>query len=223
MSEFNIPKQIRVNFRTLAKGFGLPIVKQALLTKPIEQQSDKPDFNNKFGLPVYGSLFIVRPSYTSFEFNETTGAYSQTVITMPHEDSDGTNLGLLIDSVLIDLTKQKNIVTTEISGRSGTVKEYINEGDLQLTVRGFIASLEPNVFPAERVTRLQQYLNAPVALKLVNNFLNNNFAVDGKNADTFVITSYNFFQQEGVRNIQFFEFNAISDSSNEIIENNATT
>lgn len=79
---------------------------------------------------------------------------------------------------IITVNQEKNIVTTPLQGRNGTIKEYISDGDYSVTIDAGIsnytegddtgASLE---YPIDKVTELQKILNLPETLKVQSDFL----------------------------------------------------
>jgi hypothetical protein len=122
------------------------------------------------------------------------------------------NGGILIEGCIIDVTQTKNIVTANIIDFNGTVKEFINNGDFAITIRGYLSSDYPDVYPKDQVAILEQYLMAPVSLSIISKFLNDIFLIN-----EIVVTSFNLFQQQGLRNIQYFEINALSDFNFQIV------
>lgn len=204
------------NARTLIRGFGLPLVKRAFITKQSVDAGDKNDGVSLMNTPLFGTMFIHKPSYGVFEYEEFSKQYSETFVALSDNKVIGGDAGLFIEGVIIDVSQARNIVMTNIAGLDGTVKEYINNGDFSVTIKGYFASNNPNVFPEAETKALNSYLKAPVPLKITNVFLNDYFSITD-----LVVTSYNFSQQEGVRNIQFFEIQCVSDIPNEILEKNA--
>lgn len=79
---------------------------------------------------------------------------------------------------IITINQEKNIVTTPLQGRNGTIKEYISDGDYSITIDAGInnysegddtgASLE---YPIDQVTELQKLLKLPETLKVQSDFL----------------------------------------------------
>ncbi len=69
-----------------------------------------------FGTPLYGTLFITRPEYDTFEFNEYTKEYVTTPNVLASNVNYGGQLGqgLFIDGVIIELTQKNNIIETEV-------------------------------------------------------------------------------------------------------------
>lgn len=210
MAEFFLPPIIQKNNeKTLIKGFGLPLVQRALITaNALSIKTDAPDKISYFGTPIYGSLFIQKPEYSSFEYNPFSKVYQETPIVLASNSTIAGNEGLLLDNVIIDVTQNKQIVTTEISGfNSGTVKEYINKGDYAINIRGFFATKNPDEAPLVDSSILTSYCSAPVTLSITNTFLNRIF-----NVNNIVITNLSMSQQVGIRNVQYFEISALSDN-----------
>lgn len=216
--EFLIPTpQKKVNINILAKGFGLPLVKQALLNIDKVTPADKPEYISDYGTAIYDTLFIQKPEVITYDFNPFTKTYQKT-FAVGYADNFELNgkLGFKIDGCIIDVTQNRNIVTTEIMGQNGSVKEFINNGDASITIRGYIATNTPDLYPESDVRVLSSYCNAECALPIVNRYLNSIFQIN-----SIVITGSHFFQQEGMRNIQYFEINALSDINYLIETNNA--
>lgn len=210
MAEFFLPPIIQKNNeKTLIKGFGLPLVQRALITaNTLSIKTDAPDKISYFGTPIYGSLFIQKPEYSSFEYNPFSKVYQQSPIVLASNSTIAGNEGLLLDNVIIDVTQNKQIVTTEISGfTKGTVKEFINNGDYSINIRGFFATKNPDEAPLVDSSILTTYCSAPVTLSITNTFLNRLFTVNN-----IVITNLSMSQQVGIRNVQYFEISALSDN-----------
>lgn len=114
---------------------------------------------------------------------------------------------LILDTVLIDVSMRKNIVTTPIQGRNGTVKEYISDGDYEVKIRGAVTSAD-FAYPRVFVRDLHEILKQSELLNVVSDFL---LLYDIKEL---VVTDYSFPQREGFQNMQLFEISCISDDSN---------
>lgn len=124
--------------------------------------------------------------------------------------------GLALQTVLIEITQTKNIVKTAIQGRNGTQKEYIADGDYEVSIRGAIVGADGS-FPRADVRALIQLLQSPAAIQVVADYLRL-FDIY-----TIVVESYRFFQQEGMENMQFFEVAAVSDAPIELIADEDVT
>lgn len=110
-----------------------------------------------------------------------------------------------IDTVVFTIQQSKNIVKTAIQGRSGTIKEYIGNGDYQINIKGVICG-DNGVYPYDDVANLQQYMDAPASLPIVSQFLQQ-FGIY-----EVVIESFTLGQREGFYSTQLFEISAVSDS-----------
>jgi len=118
---------------------------------------------------------------------------------------------LILETVLCTVSQRKNIVTTSIPGRKGTIKEYISLGDYEINIKGAIVGQDKGIFPGQTVRDLLLVLIEDQAIKIVSDFLRI-FDVY-----TIVVMDYSFPQQEGFQNMQLFEFNALSDDPVELV------
>jgi hypothetical protein len=78
---------------------------------------------------------------------------------------------LLLDPIC-QLTESTNIVSTSIQGRPGTVKEYISEGDWNLSLQGLIVSSNIDMPPTFETAEFKNYFNLPIAKPVSNRLLN---------------------------------------------------
>lgn len=217
--KFYIPQPLaKTNARTLSKGFGLPIVQRAILANTFDITTDKPDAVSLFGTPVYDTLLIEQPTFTTFEFNDFTNEYVQTsnvLGTNTKQVSDPLDAnanqqaikGLFLNGVIIDATIEKNIIKTAMIDKVGTVKEYIGMGDIQLTIRGYVATKNPDEYPDVDARLIKSYASAPVPLKITSTFLNDILGIT-----QIVVESCQLSQQQGMRNVQYFQWQAVSDT-----------
>lgn len=117
---------------------------------------------------------------------------------------------LRIDTVIIDVSMTRNIVKTAVSGLDGTIKEFINDGDYMISVRGLIAS-DNTSYPESAVNTLINILQKKTSIRVSSDFLTR-FGI----ADV-VVDNYSLKQQEGFENIQLFELSLTSDKAVEIV------
>lgn len=209
--QFYIPQPAaKQNLRTLSKGFGLPLVQRAIIGNIAETFKDEPDGTSKLlGTPVYGRVFINKASYEVSEFNPDTLQYVTKTVEL-EENVDG---GLQLDNCIIEVTQEKNIIKTEVINFPGTVKEYISDSDYKIVIRGFVATKHPDLYPITSTQLLQSYLEAPISLTIANSFLNDIFKIND-----IVVESYTMNQQQGMRNVQYFQINCVSDVTFTIYE-----
>lgn len=153
--------------------------------------TDNPDKQSLLNTPVYDSII----------FGELNGANV-------YKDINGNEFSfkpLQIDLAIIAVSQTKNIVTTAIQGKNGTIKEFISDGDYQVSINGVIW-INDNVYPEDDVQTLINICKVPQSIKIFSNFINM-FGIS-----EIVITDYSIAQQEGLRNQQPFTINAISDA-----------
>lgn len=152
------------------------------------EPSDDPIGTSYLGTPVYSNLI--------FEADADTPE----------------NRAMVIDTVLMEVDIIKNVVMTPIAGRDGTVKEYINRGDYEITIQGVISSPMANVFPKDDVTALRNLLDLPKSLAVSSSFLQI-FSIH-----SIVVLHAKIAEQMGTRNEVAFFINAVSDEPIELRE-----
>lgn len=118
---------------------------------------------------------------------------------------------IILNTILVDVSRNAIIQRTQIQGRDGAVTEYIGQDDWRLDFRGALVNHVTNEKPIEEMKLLVKILNAPVALQVVNDYIQtvyniNNIVVEPKTFDTI----------EGVANTQYFAFSAFSDTPLEL-------
>lgn len=191
--------------RNLIRGFGVPLVKSALYNVGTEPAGDIPDAFSKFGTPYFDTLILEAPNYNTYSYDSFLKKYTvQANILTGNFEINGKS-AIKIDGCIMDISQTRNITQTQIAGRDGSVNEFINNDDYSITIRGYFDSGEPDTYPTKEVGYLSALLKAPISVKCHSNFLNI-FEIS-----ELVFTNYNFFQQTGLRNIQYFELTAMSE------------
>lgn len=109
----------------------------------------------------------------------------------------------LLDSAIIDLSRQKNIIITNLQGRETSVKEFINNGDYAISVSGLICSKGVG-YPKSRVKEIEKFFKAKTSIGIIHEVLNMLGIYD------IVITDYKF-PTSPFSNAQPYSFNAISE------------
>lgn len=118
-----------------------------------------------------------------------------------------------LQTVLVEVSQRKQIVTTAVQGRNGTVKEYIADGDYEVRIRGAIVTgAGADNYPYQDVRDLHELLSRSEAVEVVADYLRL------FNIYSLVVTGYSFPQTEGLQNTQLFEIEAVSDLPEELIE-----
>lgn len=115
------------------------------------------------------------------------------------------------DWPLLDISAAKNIIKTAIKGRSGTVKEYINTDDYQITIRGILINYINDDYPEDLVNDLHDIFKINAELQVTTPVLN---LLDIHNI---VIESLRLPEVEGYNHIQPFVIQCLSDEPVELI------
>lgn len=119
----------------------------------------------------------------------------------------------ILESAIVEINRQKNIVTTVVQGRDSSVKELINNGDYQITVSGVIATKGVG-YPKDSVKDFETFLVAKESIKITHQVMN----LLGINQ--LVITDYSI-PYTPFMNMQAYSFNAMSDKPIELVINEA--
>ena len=94
-------------------------------------------------------------------------------------DKDGNTVDydeLQLQSAVVSVNLEKNIVETQVSGRNGTIKEYISDGDYSISIDAKITELF-NVIPFDQMERWRRIAGAPESISIISKFLNNIFDI----------------------------------------------
>jgi hypothetical protein len=158
------------------------------------------------GVSNYGVSSLGTPVYSQVTFGTKAGQKDN----ITYLGVDGITTVVLpiitFQSILVSCTLPRNIVKTEIQGRDGTIKEYIGEGDVQISFRGVITG-KNGQRPKKEIQDLIQLIKAPITIPVVSDFLNNEMKVW-----YIVFDERSFEQEEGGYSYQGFSVNAISDN-----------
>lgn len=208
----NFPRDLVKDFpkvkpSLILKGFGLQALKTKLYDFGEEEADEKAPVGVSYlGTPVFMNIEFEPGNYT--DRNNKEIPYGE-ILT---NTADGS--GFKIDTVLCDVTITKQIITTNIQGVNGSVKEYISQNDYDITIRGALVDESGQRYPEEQVLQLVEYCEVPESIKIYSRFLNDNF-----NIQYLTIQSVSLPQVEGTENVQLFEIKAISDDPIELTIN----
>lgn len=124
---------------------------------------------------------------------------------------------LLINDVTVNVSLQKEVVKTALVGRAGTIKEYITDGDYQLSMSVGIVATDENgeiidQYPERAIAQLREILEKPEALEVSSAFL------DLFGITRMVVTGFSAKQMTH-SNRQVIEITALSDTEY-VIESN---
>lgn len=170
----------------LIKGAAVNAVKAETFNAP-ENNSETTNNRSYLGTPLF--------SYVEFPEGQ-------------YKTLDGDTIkydGVRIETVLVEMTQSKNIVTTQIQGRNGTIKEYVSDGDYQITLTGKLVNKD-NAIPEVALTAFKEICKVPDTLEIVCPFL------QYFDVTAVVITEYTITEAEGYRNVIDFSLTLLSDT-----------
>ncbi len=144
-----------------------------------EMYSDKSHFE---GLPIYMPLLFEKLNTASEDY--------------------------MLESAVLKISRSKEIVVTKVQGRDSTVKEFISNGDWEVSVTGLIANKGVG-YPKREVKQFAEYLKAKRSLKVVHEKLNM------LGIHELVITAYDLPESDFM-NIQPYSFTALSETAIEL-------
>ena len=186
--------------KIIIESAGTALVKKTFFQGVIPTSNVTPDDNyydpvngGAFGLPIFDLLTFQSFSWISSPNGIVNGSVNQTVSE------------LQLTTALIEVSQNRNIITTSIMGRNGTVKEYISDNDYVIKIRGILASNAQNIYPQDEMNRLRAFCTALAPIPVQSNVL------DYFGVRNIVIMDYNFTQLEGDRSNVPFEITALSD------------
>ena len=149
---------------------------------------------NMFGLPVFVQV----------NFGAVAGTASRMAF-----------YGLTLLDPLVTVGEPFNVVKTAITGRKGTVKEYIGKGDYGVTIRGILATdihaTDRQAYPLQQVRELEQLANLGVAVP-VSGWLHEVFGISN-----LVVENVRYESLPGFTNLQAYELECISDDPIELV------
>jgi len=123
------------------------------------------------------------------------------------------NKSILLETLIINVERTKNIVKNSVLGIDGTIKEFINSGDYIINITGTIASDNKWLYPEEELMTFVDLCNVEDSINISNDYLNKIY-----NINNIVIESFSFAQSERFSNIVTYSINCLSDNTdNKII------
>lgn len=210
-----IPKLIPVSHELagaaalITKNAALTLVKPKFFTIDTTRMTDEQSANQPgvgiynydkisiFGLPIFDTIKFEAISYTDFENIQQ-------------------NVGeLVLEIALFEIDLPRNIIRTRVTGRNGTIKEYMSDDDYEIKITGSLVNELANIPPEQLIRSLlkivKSQIEVPVSCTILSYY------------DIFniVITHAKFIQRAGYRNVFDFELQCISETPFEIKTNNA--
>ena len=112
----------------------------------------------------------------------------------------------LLPNTMMSITSKKNIVTTTLVNRDGTVKEEISMGDWEINIRGVLVGREDFYPDGEKQILVDWYKE-----KATFNIQNARTAICLSENEKVVITELRFPEIRGYENTQPYELKLLSD------------
>ena len=153
------------------------------------------------GTNVFDALTFGPDSYMDSKFTDF-GSYD--------EAQTPTELASLrLNSSILSVSIDRTIVqTVPIGSNIGTIKELISLGEYTIKATGHIVNEQnPFDYPTAAIKLLNQYVNAPIAIKVQSNFLTQIFGIK-----KVVIESFNLTQVEGFSGMVTYDITMVSDT-----------
>lgn len=152
------------------------------------------------GHPLFMPLILQKTSYDVL----VNGQVKKNGVTVPK---------MFFPIVLIEASRSKVIEVTTIEGRNGTIKEFSNLGDYEISIKGILVGDEGG-YPTEQVKGLARFENCPVSIGVANDFLK--YIGVAK----LVIKRINWRNMQGYENLQAFELECMSDEDVKLVLEN---
>jgi hypothetical protein len=136
--------------------------------------------------------------------------YVLTELTLEKENADT----LVINDAVVSISREKRIVRTALTGLDGTIKEYICNGDYDISIAVGIVAVDGNgqivdEYPEEGIIRVNEFLEENRSIAVSSVFL----GIFG--ISRMVVTRFSL-RQETASNRQTLEIRALSDVDYEI-------
>lgn len=117
---------------------------------------------------------------------------------------DGKETYKFSHTTIVDVVQKKVIEKTKIQGQDGSVKEYINTDDYEITIRGFIVG--KNQYPAAEVQEFLKWWKKNRDLDIIGYVLNSVFGIY-----TIVLEELEMPRLDARPGVQPFQITATSD------------
>jgi hypothetical protein len=201
------PRKAFIVGRTLGVNFLKAKIIAANIEEPLTVGGDTKTYsispgrqNESIGISQLGTIkfgqFIVKTKETVAITDERTF----------YQNGDGY---FIVETAIGSVTQSRNIVKTPIQGRNGTVKEYVSDGDFEISIVGKIVDTG-NKYPDDQLNDIVNILKVQNEIVIINNFIKQ-FGIDNV-----VIESYSFSQVEGSNNQYEMNISLVSDDPIEL-------
>lgn len=115
---------------------------------------------------------------------------------------------LVMNDAVVAISRKKNVISTPMVGMTGTIKEYVNAEDYQLSINVGVQAVRDGVltdeYPSEGIRQLRSFFDTDEAIKVNSAFL------EIFDIDSIVITGFALTQMTE-SNYQQISISALSD------------
>lgn len=132
---------------------------------------------------------------------------------LEYTDAESNQTEILLETLVITLSRTKNITTTNIQGVDGTVKEFINLGDYVVNITGSFIGRDAWHYDEDSITDFVSLMNIKDSITINNQYLNELY-----NISSIAVTNFEVVQSPELSNIVFYKIDALSNfDDNQII------
>lgn len=168
--------------------------------KPSQVNKELPSWEGHGGTPETVELSVPITDRGYWE-----SRYVLTELTLRKEDGET----LVVNDAIVSVTQEKHIVRTTLVGLNGTIKEYICDGDFDISISVGIVAVDAggqivDEYPKEGVRKVKEFLSENKAVEVSSVFL----SIFG--IDRMVVTRFSL-KQETASNRQTIDVRALSD------------
>lgn len=106
-------------------------------------------------------------------------------------------------TALVDVSSDKNLISTRVAGRDYSRKELVSNGDIKFKVSGQITSGKSDIYPTEEMQKFYKVMQYKGIIRI------NNIILDQLGITHIVIENFNVTAREGCKSIQQYTFSAV--------------
>lgn len=149
--------------------------------------------------------------------NLETGYFGQSILswvklTEPNlNDKKDNDTTLVLKDVIITANTSKNVIKTRVPGRSGTIKTYISNNDIDITLEVTLYGDRQGVYPKVESKKLQYLINSNKVLRVESPYLYNVIGVE-----YLIIEDAKWVQSRGGYSQQSLILYCVSDNKSDI-------
>lgn len=154
-----------ISFKFVAAGAATQLKGRLYRFKPA-REGRAPDWNGHGG--------SITPHETGSPITDRSyweGRYALCELTLQRQDGRR----LVVNDAVCAISRARNIVTTQMVGMDGTVKEYVNEGDYQINILVGVVAVRDGVivdeYPEEGLRELRAFFDEKAAIDVHSAFL----------------------------------------------------